>query len=61
LIDEGIKQNKTMGEGRFILAVLQGKNTKFRAGYIGPNNGSWGTKGSRYKTKRVKHLGKYPE
>jgi hypothetical protein len=34
LIDQGIIQNKTMGAGRVRPALLQGKNTKFRAGYM---------------------------
>jgi hypothetical protein len=42
LIYKEIIQNKTIGGGSRSLAVLHGKNTIFRAGYIGLNSFSWG-------------------
>ena len=42
LIDQGIIQNRTMGGGSLRRGILLGKNTTFRAGYIGLNRWSRG-------------------
>jgi hypothetical protein len=41
-IDQGIKQNRTMGGGSVRPAVLRGTNTIYRAGYIGCGGAEWG-------------------
>jgi hypothetical protein len=55
LIEQGIIQNKTVGFGILTSAELQGKNTKFRAGYIGLKGRSMSREGRecRYKTKKT--------
>ena len=39
LVNQGIKQNNTMGGGSLRSAVFCGKNSTFRTGYIGLNGG----------------------
>jgi hypothetical protein len=54
LVEQGILQNKTVGFGSLTAGELQGKDTKFRAGYIGLRGRSRSGEGRecRHKTKK---------